>query len=155
MSKPRLQNYTSTCHPCGHLICPRGFCWCDDNRDPIAGLEGKFPSPVCDSSDGSFWWEEVQILRAVFAGDKRDSPLVENRGYMPDLDTYGVCFYWTNQGMSFPRQWDGPVVRLWSRLMLRPVRCAGGYTWIVLSDDARKLIEALPESNGRYHPRRP
>lgn len=135
----------SGCGQCGDPVDRNEYCWCPDNRDPIAALADKFPSPVIDQSDGSMWREEADILRklieAELAGEK--SPLVEDRGYFGETETYAVSWYWTNEGMKFPRQWDGPVVRLWSRLMIRPVRCAGGYTWIILGDAARAELKQI------------
>jgi hypothetical protein len=136
------------CDKCYDRIDHNGFCWCADNRDPIASLAAHFPSPVCDASDGSMGRVEADILRRLFEAHLRgeESPLVEDRCRCPDRDTYAVSWYWTDRGSEYPRQCDGPIVRLWSRLMIRPVRCAGGYTWVVLSDEAVKRLEPLEGS---------
>lgn len=91
------------------------------------------------------WREETDILRMLMEAELRGdlSPLIEDRDYMPQRETYGVTWYWNDRGVKYPPQWDGPVVRLWSRLMIRPVRCAGGYTWIVLTDAARAAMKSV------------
>lgn len=131
------------CGQCNDYVCPRRFCWCPGKRDPIVGVEPECPSPVTDMSDGSMWRDEVDILRVLWdcreAG--KESPLAESRAYAPDVDTYCVSWYWTNTE-QYHRQWDGPVIRLWSRGLIRPVRCAGGYTWVVLTDRAVELIRS-------------
>lgn len=152
-----LRGVLCTCGSCHDYVDALGYCDCEDNRDPFTSLERHFPSPVIDSSDGSMWREEIEILRVLFdagatTSDYEKSPLIETRLYDQYSGNYGVSWYWAKDDCTFPAQWDGPVIRLWARLMIRPVRCAGGYTWLVLTDDAYKSMCVLSyKETGRHY----
>ena len=153
MTKPStftIQPSSGDCGKCSQYIDPRGHCWCNNNRDPIETLFDKFPNPFCDCSNPRMGREEVDVLRVLYesgatAIDPRNSPLVTTRNYIDLRNTYAVSWAWQNHGMEYPSQWDGPVVSLWSRLMIRPVQCAGGLTWMILTDDAFDKIKNVSQ----------
>lgn len=109
-------------------------------------LARSFSSPFYDSSDPQLWREEATIIKRLLLGQ----PLYISRHYVADEDTYGVTWYWSLEPMKrdwchhdrwYPRQWDGPVMHLMSRGIIRPVWCAGGAGHMTLHHHALAIFK--------------
>lgn len=122
-------------------------------------LSTRFPSCATDNS-GEVWPEEGEIVCRLLRGQE----LIKNRHYIEEEENYAVSWYWAVMAAvgeeakaaaiarrdllsgkfgrpCFRRQWDGPVMRLIGREVLKPRNCGGGYTWMVFTERAAAVFE--------------
>lgn len=99
-------------------------------------LRAPFENPFYDSSDPKLWAQEIEIIERMLAGKNQ---LVQDRHYLESRDTYVIGWYW-DEDPHYPAQWDGPVEQLISRGVIRSSRCAGGFTRMIFTRDAAKVL---------------
>jgi hypothetical protein len=100
-------------------------------------------STKVDCSSNAVGNEEVTVVERLINGEE----LVESRFYYAEERVY--CTYWYWHDDAYTRQSDVPIRHLWSRGIIRPVWCAGGFTWIVLTNAAREALGLAPTKRPR------
>ncbi len=103
-------------------------------------------NPFYDSSPTTLWSLEKDILRRLAAGDL----LIEGRLYVEDGDHYVVYWYWDLDHSPWGEDAaDGAVSLLLGRQAIRPVRCGGGYTVMVLTPAGARKAKSLVKGKKR------
>lgn len=118
------------------------------SKKKLARILGRKPflNPYYDSSesDPTLWTEEVEIVQRIMAGER----LVSERFCLEERKGYGVLWYWETHP-HYPAaetEYDGPVMRLMSRGVIRQVQCAGGADRMILTEAAEKAIAAASKT---------